>query len=144
MWGRAASSYLQKLQSLQNRSLKIIFDKPLLFSTLSLFSDTSHNILPLAFLCNTQTLLFVHDILHNNKTHHNIQLTTSNLSHRTRQHNNLQRIRANTTFGQKRFQVIGPKIFNQLPSTLQTIDCRTVFNVRIKQYYKQKLNELFH
>lgn len=143
VWGRTASSHLQKLQCLQKRCLKIIFKKPLLYPTLSLYSDECHKILPISFLCDIQTLLFVHDILFNPKFHHNIQLTASNNSRRTRQANNLQRIRAITTRGQQRIRFIGPTLYNNLPENLQSIENRSIFNARIKQYYKNKLNELF-
>ena len=143
VWGRTATSHLQKLQTLQNRCLKIIFKKPLLYSTLSLYSDDCHNILPIVYLCDIQTLLFVHDVLHNPKFHHNIQLTFPNRSRSTRQRNNLQRIRALTARGQKRMSFIGPTLYNLLPDILKLTETRTIFNTRIKQYYKDKLNELF-
>lgn len=144
VWGHTASSHLTKLQTLQNRCLKIIFNKQLLYSTLSLYSDNCHKILPLQFLCDIQTLLFIHDVLHNPKFHHNIVLSTSNLTRRTRQSNNLLRIRALTTRGQKRIKFIGPTLYNLLPENIQMIETRSTFNIKIKQHYKLKLNELFN
>lgn len=144
VWGRTASSHLQKLQTLQNRCLKIIFKKPLLYSTLSLYSDESHQILPIVNLCDIQTLLFVRDVLYKPKFHHNIQLTCSNHQRASRQNNNLQRIRALTTRGQKRISFIGPTLYNLLPNNLKLTETRSIFNAKIKQYYKQKLNELFN
>lgn len=144
VWGLTASSHLIKLQTLQNRCLKIIFKKPILYSSFLLYSDNCHNILPLVFLCDIQNLLFVHDILHNPIFHHTIQFTTSNLTRRTRQSNNLQRIRALTTRGQKRIMFVGPTLYNQLPDDLKSIENRSTFNAKIKQYYKLKLNELLN
>lgn len=144
VWGHTASSHLLKLQTLQNRCLKIIFKKPILYSTHELYSDNCHNILPLAFLCEKQTLLFVHDVLNNPMFHHTIEFTNSNLSRRTRQSNNILSIRAVTTRGQKRIKFTGPTLYNSLPSNLQLVNNRSTFNAKIKEYFKQKLNELFN
>lgn len=144
VWGRTASSHLVKLQTLQNRCLKIIFNKPLLYSTLTLYSDACHSVLPLTNLCDIQTTLFVHDVINNPKFHHTIQLITTNSSRSTRQRNNLQRIRAHTTRGQNRLSFIGPTLYNLLPDNLKLLENRSIFNARIKQHYKQKLNETFN
>lgn len=93
-WGRASKSSLKKLQTLQNRCLKTIFSKPFLFPTLQLYSDVSHNILPIHSLCKIQTLIFVHDTLHNNLFHHNIQLPSISHGYRTRRTHNLLQNRA--------------------------------------------------
>ena len=63
-WGRACKSKLKKLQTIQNRCLKIIFKLPLLYSSNRLYSDSPHNILPVIGLCDEQTLLLVHKVLH--------------------------------------------------------------------------------
>ena len=61
----------------------------------------------------------------------------------TRQANHLRRIRALTTLGQKSLQFLGPAKYNQLPDYIKLIENRTIFNAKLKQFYKQKLNELF-
>ena len=72
VWGYASSTSLNKIQTLQNRCLKTIFQKPLLYSTLQLYSDTAHKILPLNYLRDYQTLLFVYNIQNSPFMHHNI------------------------------------------------------------------------
>lgn len=147
VWGRACMSHLKKLQTLQNRCLKIVFKKPLLYSTLLLYSDACHNILPIKYLCDMQTMVFVHNILFNPLAHCNIQLPTlaSNRHSRvTRQSNNLSRPRAATNIGQRRISFIGPTRYNSLPPELKRIENLNTFKLNLKRYFKEKLNELFH
>lgn len=147
LWGCACMSRLRKLQSLQNRCLKIIFSRPLLYSTLLLYSDRCHNILPISYLCDLQTLVFVHNILFNPKSHHNIQLSTmasTSNTRITRQSSNLSRPRAITNIGLKRISFIGPTKYNSLPSELKRITNLNTFKTHLKRYFKAKLNELFH
>lgn len=140
VWGRACISHLKKLQVLQNRCLKIIFKHPPLYSTLQLYSDSSHNILPLLGLCKMQTLMLVHDFLYNPRMHHNMQFTTGNRLRATRQANHLLYARAFTTLGQKRISFVGPAEFNMLPEEITQINNRSIFKSRLKPYLKLKIN----
>lgn len=136
IWGQACVSYLVKIQRLQNRSLKIVFNKPLLFPTLLLYSDISHNILPLKSLCDLQIMLLVHDVLYNRKIHHNLQLSTATHSYELRNSNNLQRELMTTNLGQKRFSFIGPTLVNQLPLEIKSIANRHSFKRRLQKRLK--------
>lgn len=141
-WGRASKSSLRKLQTLQNRCLKTIFNKPFLFPTSQLYSDNSHNILPIQSLCNLQTVIFVHDTLHSNNFHHNIHMASHSHVYHTRRANNLRLSRALTTFGQKRISIIGPKLYNLLPQELKQISNRDVFKLKAKQHFKMNLHDI--
>ena len=136
IWGRACKTFLAKIETLQNRCLKIIFNKPLLYATKELYANRSHNILPVDCLCDLQTLLFVHDILHNRNTHHNLELSTASHLRVTRQCSNLKRVRASTNLGKKRCTFIGPTKYNLLPSEIKLITNRNHFKTRLKQYLK--------
>lgn len=141
-WGRASKSSLMKLQTLQNRCLKTIFNKPFLFPTLQLYSDVLHNILPIHSMCKLQTVIFVHDTLHNNKFHYNIHIPSVSHNYSTRRANNLYRSRAFTMFGQKRISIIGPMLFNQLPEYIKLISDRNRFKFKVKQYMKSNLHDI--
>ena len=136
VWGQSCKSFLSKLETLQNRCLKTIFNKPLLYPTELLYADRSHSILPLSSLCDLKTLLLVHDILHNQNTHHNLALPTVTHSYATRNSNNLQRACMSTILGQRRFSFIGPTKFNLLPSEIKSIQSRHIFKARLKQHLK--------
>lgn len=118
VWGYASSTSLNKIRTLQNRCLKTIFKKPLLYSTLQLYSDESHKILPLNYLRDYQTLLFVHNLQNNPYMHHNINFSNATHSHLTRQNDHLRRELASTNLGQRRITFIGPTKYNILPFDL--------------------------
>lgn len=141
-WGRASKSSLRSLQILQNRCLKTIFNKPFLYPSLQLYSDNFHNILPIQSLCNLQTVIFVHDTLHNNCFHHTINMPSAPHNYPTRQATNLRQIRALTTFGQKRVSIIGPKLYNQLPERLKALNNRHAFKFHVKQHLKLNLHDI--
>lgn len=143
VWGYASSSSLNKIRTLQNRCLKTIFKKPLLYSTLQLYSDSSHNILPLNYLRDYQTLLFVHNLQNNPNMHHNITLSSAPHSHLTRQNDHLRSELASTNLGQRRITFIGPTKYNTLPFDLKQITSLPIFKVRLKQFLKHTLHELF-
>lgn len=76
VWGHAAKSKLKKVQTLQNRCVKVIFNLPPLYSTVSLYTRLQHTIIPILGLRDTQTIMFVHNILCNRSFHHNIVFPT--------------------------------------------------------------------
>lgn len=139
-WGRACKSKLMRLQTLQNRCLKIIFKLPLLYPTIELYSNNTHNILPLLGLCELQTLIMVHDII-NNGAYSNIILPTGNQSRFTRQAGNLALTRASSNHGQRRISYVGPSKFNCLPNELKMITDKCQFKLRVKIHLKRKINE---
>lgn len=141
VWGHASKSNLQKIQVLQNRCLKIIFHLPQLFSTVQLYSNVSHNILPLRGLCKLQTCLFMYDILKKTNMHQNLSFTVSNHEHNTRYANNLLRSRASTCLGQMRISFYGPSEYNALPESLKTLNNRSLFKSSLKRHYKSSISD---
>lgn len=142
-WGYASSTSLKKIRTLQNRCLKTIFYKPLLYPTLQLYSELSHTILPLNYLRDYQTLVFVHNLLNNPVMHHNITLPSAPHFHSTRQNDHLRREQASTNLGQRRISFIGPTKYNTLPIDLKQTTSTSIFKIRLKQHLKHKLHELF-
>lgn len=132
-WGRACKSKLKKLQTLQNRCIKIIYNLPWLFSSVRLYTDFPHKILPIQGMCDEQTLLLIHNMLHNPKSIHNLNINVLPRLHNTRQTHNLSRSRVYSNFGQKRFTFIGPSKFNNLPRDVKTITNRLLFKSTIKR-----------
>ena len=140
VWGRASISFLRRLQVLQNRCLKIIFKLPIRYSTYDLYSVSSHNILPLAELCDMQTVLFMYDNLRSNNTR-NLRFSTGVRTHNTRQSYYLQRSRASTSFGQRRISFIGPTKYNNLPEEVRNLANRSTFKTKLVQHLKLNLNQ---
>lgn len=140
VWGRACRSKLLRLQTLQNRCLKIIFKLPPLHPTIDLYGHSTHTILPLIGLCELQSLVMVHNII-NNRIHSNISLHSVNVPHNTRQTGNLALSRAFSNHGQRRISYIGPSKFNSLPNELKLITNKCQFKLKVKLYLKENINE---
>lgn len=141
VWGHACKTKLKKLQVLQNRCLKIIYHLPQLYSTLQLYTNISHSILPLRGLCKLQSCLFIYDTLKNPNMHCNLILPITNHEHNTRYANNLIRSRAFTCLGQIRISFYGPSVYNVLPERLKSLNNRLLFKTSLKQHFKSKINE---
>lgn len=141
-WGRACKSKLKKLQVLQNRSIKLIYNLPFLFPSVRLYSDFPHKILPIQGMCEEQTLLLIHNMLHNPACIHNLAINMVPRLHYTRQVNHLSRPRVYSNFGQKRFTFVGPSEFNKLPRDIQTITARQHFKFKIKCFLLNQIPQL--
>lgn len=141
VWGHACKTKVRKLQVLQNRCLKIIYNLPLLHPTLQLYTNASHNILPIRGLCTLQSCLYVYDVIKNQNMHHNLILPVTNHQHNTRYANNLIRSRTFTNLGQMRISFYGPSVYNILPENLKNINNRLLFKTKLKQHYKLKIIE---
>lgn len=141
VWGHASKSNLHKIQVLQNRCLKIVYNLPRLHSTVQLYANTSHSILPLRGLCKLQTCLFMFDKLKNPDFHCNLTFSTSSHVHNTRYASNILRSRASTCLGQMRITFYGPSVYNVVPEHLKTINNRILFKTKLKQHFKSNINE---
>lgn len=141
VWGTACKSKLRKLQTLQNRCIKVVFKLPHLHPSVSLYTSYSHKILPIRSLCEFQTCLFIYDVIHSNSKHHNLSIGFINHMHNTRQANQLLRLRANTNLGQKRISCKGPQVFNSLPNDLKVITNKIMFKAKLNQHFKTRVYE---
>lgn len=70
-WGNSSKSNLRELQVIQNRCLKIVFKKPILYPTNLLYSDNCTSVLPLKALHAFQIIQQMHKISTNIPLHHN-------------------------------------------------------------------------
>lgn len=141
-WGRACKSKLKKLQILQNRCLKIIFKLPFLYPSIQLYANLPHTILPILGLCEEQTLLMVHSILHDPQRLHNLAMDIAPRIYNTRQINYLSRSHAHSNFSQKRISFIGPTKYNRLPMDLQSVTNALSFKTKVKQYLRDQMSQL--
>lgn len=141
VWGHAAKSKLKKIQTLQNRCVKVIFSLPHLYSTVLLYSSSRHKIIPIMGLRDSQTIMYVHNTLYNRSFHHNIVFSARSAVQHTRHANELLRSKASTNMGLVRIQNYGPSKFNTLPNDLKIIQNSLFFKSNLKQYITRNLNE---
>lgn len=141
VWGHAAKSKLKRVQTLQNRCVKVIFNLPHLYPTTSLYTSQHHKIIPILGLRDCQTIMYVHNSLFNHSFRKNIIFSTRATLQNTRHANELVKSRAYTNIGLTRIKHYGPSKFNALPSDLKVIHNCILFKSKLKQYISQKVNE---
>lgn len=115
VWGAATKTAIRALQSTQNRCLKILYQRPLLFSTLRLFKEAADAILPIAALREKEGLVKMHNILTNPRTLHNRQLQHTSTRYPLRSQAVLVIGRPKTEAGKKSFAYFGYNRYNALP-----------------------------
>lgn len=141
VWGHAAKSKIKKIQVLQNRCIKVIFNLPPLFPTNTLYTNLGHKIIPILGLRDSQTIMFVHNILNNRNFHHNIAFPNRANLRTTRHAHELLRNRANTNLGLVCISNYGPLKFNSLPISIKGITSTSLFKSKLKQHLLRNVTE---
>jgi hypothetical protein len=138
-WNTAACSRLSLLATTQKRILRIIFQKPPLFPSRSLFSA---KILPLEYLNEYQNLLLVYKMI---KGHFrsNIQVSTrfevSGIA--TRQSSLFDIQRKNSAIGKRDFFYIGYEMFNKLPVSVKSSQSVSIFKNNLRENLFNKFQQ---
>lgn len=141
VWGHASKSKLKKVQVLQNRCIKVIFNLSPLFSTTSLYTDLHHNVIPILGLRDFNTVMYVHNALNNRNFHHNIEFPNRANIRTTRHAHELLRNRVNTNLGLICITNYGPSKFNSIPSDIKGITNTILFKRKFKQYLLRNVSE---
>lgn len=138
-WGAATKTDLHGLQVLQNRCLKIISHKPILFPTTQLYSNRD-SILPVKALYELQIVMLTRKISTDPKQHHNFTLSRRESSRASRQQGDFVLPRPYTEFGRKKFSYIGGRLYNALPT-----DCKnTTTLAAFKRLLVNKMKQSIH
>lgn len=115
IWGAASKTSLRSLQSTQNRCLKVVYNRPLLYPTIRLFKESAESIIPIAGLREKECLVQMHNILTNPRTLHNQPLQQTSSRYALRSQAVLAISRPRTEAGKKCFLYYGACQYNALP-----------------------------
>ena len=137
IYGNTYHSHLSKLETLNNKILRILQNKPLRTHTIDLYS--SYLTLPLSLLHNFQILLFVHKFIH-----HSGKLPPVFMSyfiqnqfihqHDTRTRCNLHPYTPCTNFGKRAIKYKGTQLWNDLPENLKLLVSTVSFKRELKYF----------
>lgn len=141
VWGSASKSHLRELQVLQNRCLKIVLRKPLLYPTVNLYSNRNDSLLPIKALYEYQVLVQMQKIVKGTSTHHNTVLHMSQQSRSSRQANHIFLFRPNSEFGKKKITYFGSKLYNALPENCKSFQNMFHFKRFVRNALKQKVEQ---
>jgi hypothetical protein len=130
LWGNANLNVINQLQILQNRALKIIFNKPFLYSTINLYKETQ--ILNVDKIYFKEIVLLMYKI-ENNLIKCNIQLQTNSDIHMhfTRNARNIHLLQVHSKTGQQSIIHRGTIFYNSLNLEMKMQDLKT-FNTMVK------------
>lgn len=137
VWGASSANMTAKIQSVQSRVLKIIYQKPVLTRTNHLFKNvTDKNIIMFSQLVDFETILLVHKIYHRLIRIKRPVRTNEVISGRiTRSSNLLRPAGYISSVGQNSVFHRGIVLYNRLPATLRNTTNITKFKTELRSTY---------
>jgi hypothetical protein len=140
VYANTCPTYLEKLMKLNNKLLRILQNKPLLYPVALLYNE--FNTLPIVDLHEQQLILFAYKLLHLPQKMPEIfkNYFESNEcvhEHNTRSRADLHLHRANTTYGQRCLKYKLVTLWNELPQSLKESDSVTSLKDHIRAYLTQ-------
>lgn len=129
-WGGILDEHLQKLQTLQKRFIKIMFDKPHTYSSEKLFEETK--------ILDIRQLFFYHIIIYTFK--HKTVINHVDHTYFTRQKTESKAVTNKThkTIGQRTYSFLIPHVYNMLSleqkNLIKTLHSIHIFKKHLKKY----------
>lgn len=138
VWGSTPKSNLQRLQTAQNKLVKILFGFDRLTHTPIIYNKTGiYNIKQTYIL---KVCITIYKIL--NKIHHTeISLKQKDTSYGLRNAKHIQLNQPRTNYGKRCLLYDGVKIFNDLPNVIKNSESIKIFKNKIKDYLSKKYIE---
>lgn len=129
-WGGILNVHLHRLDIMQKRILKIIFNKPVIYSSDELFHESNLLDIRQLYFFNAALKMFSEKKDKINHTHQT----------RSKQLNNLPILLMHTSTGQRSNKYLGPKIFNSIPNAIKNINSKTIFKKELRNFtYKSRI-----
>lgn len=137
------NSSLRSLQAAQNKALKIVFNLPIRYPSLSLYTFKATNILPIYGLYKQHISVYIFKSIRGIRSgsmifNQNISRTARN----TRQADNIDVVRCRLDLTKQRITYAGPNIFNSLPASVKNTSVISTFKLNIKSHLLQNLETL--
>lgn len=128
----AGQSNVKKLQIMQNKALRCVFNLPSRFSRVELY--THHQILPVIALHKYQLLTTIYNIVSNIGHITITSIRPHNHAHNTRHRLDLETAISGTRMTNQRVSMTGALWFNSLPSDVKNSDNAVIFKARLKSH----------
>ena len=140
VWGRANDQAIKRLQVLQNRALRNVYNLDRLINRVRMYTHMVESCLPIRSLFYLNSATLVYNITHL-YTHSNIKF--NRVGTRSRQRDNLRPLKSRTLYGSKSFQSFGPKIFNDIPEDIKRLSHVHGFKWALRCYIrKEEFNDV--
>lgn len=141
VWGNCSLNMADKIQTTQNKILKMIYRKPKRFSTSAFYREiVDSNVLMFKHLFEFESSVLVYKIKHkmihiNTKIPLNAEIHQRNL----RSANLLRLPNYSTTAGRKSLLYKGTSLFNMLPDNIKNSPLLKDFKVKLRRKYRNSL-----
>ncbi|KAG5667525.1 hypothetical protein PVAND_015504 [Polypedilum vanderplanki] len=129
---------LKRLQFLQNKSLKICYSLPPLFSTVDLFEKYANNILPIAGMIYLNVLSLVHKCLIDSENDDFEKITSG------RRAGSIKVLKFRHTVKETDILITGARYYNFLPASIKRICCLSVFRKKVTKLLLISRNSLIN
>lgn len=139
IWGSTAKTRLDKLQVLQNKIIKMLFNFKFRTSTKKIYRETK--LMSIKQLYNYSTCIFIRKTINKN-VHTELQFKSSKKLGRpcTRRASLIVLPKTRTKFGQTAITYDGARLYNKIPSDIKNIDSFDVFKKRLYHYIITKIS----
>ena len=131
-WGNAGVTTIKRIQVLQNRALKMIYNLPILTPTYNLYNEHVKDILPVRGISFYSNCKFVASVLHG-RIHSCTQFSRITSRGALRDPNRLNVAAARSFWGGRHIRHRGPSLFNQLPHDLRALTHKLSFDKQLKK-----------
>lgn len=134
-WGGVTNNYLKKLETVQKRIIKVIYNKTQLYPSNELYRDTKlfdlRQLFCQSILVNQQKQKScLKKIAHKYETRHKKYNIKTPISHKT--------------IGQRGYTYLSPRIYNCIPMELKELNSINLFKNRIKKWIQDRPREYIH
>lgn len=140
IYGNTYNTYLNKLEKLNNKILRILQNKPIKTKVSDLYKN--YDTLPLSLLHNCQILLFVHKFIHHKHILPEVFASyfTQNCiiyHHDTRSNSNIYIKSIHSTFGKRAIPYKGSILWNHLPNDLKILQSTSIFKSKLRNFLRE-------
>lgn len=131
---------IKSLQRFQNKALKIVYNLPANYSTISLYKNIT-TILPISGLHKYQSLIYVFKCLHN-IGYHTISFLQNQTNFNTRNHDNIRIPLCRLEKTKQRIDYIGAMAYNNLPLEIKSTHQIGRFKTLCRKYIQEEIETL--
>lgn len=136
IYGHDNTTVLRTLQRMQNRALKVVFNLPRTFSTLSLYTNVCRPVLPVHALYEYQLLMYTYKTL-KHIGYHTICFSQNQNTFFTRNQQNIRTTLCRFETTKQRIEYMGSTEYNKLPTAMKNINTVSRFKSCLKEYISE-------
>lgn len=134
-WGSALGTHLNKLEIIQKRIIKIIFNKTNLYPSEELFKESK--------LLDLRQLYFLNTVVHQYKNKRSLIEIEHTYNTRYKS-THYKTPRTTKCIGQRDFEFLAPRLYNKLPLDIRALNTVSLFKKKVTLYLQQAKRSEIH